>query len=104
MLMKRKEKNTIITDGNEMTMQKNSVAYEKFSSIQTNIQFMERKAGSVQTIAVTSANKGEGKSFFITNYANTSALYKQKTLLIDVDFYNPKISKQFKNKSNARLI
>lgn len=98
MLIKRKERNTIITDGNEMTMQKNSVAYEKFSSIQTNIQFMERKAGTVQTIAVTSSNKGEGKSFFITNYANTSALYKQKTLLIDVDFYNPKISKQYKTK------
>ncbi|AQY52028.1 capsular exopolysaccharide family protein [Listeria weihenstephanensis FSL R9-0317] len=98
MFSKRKEKTTIITDSNEMTMQKNSVAYEKFSSIQTNIQFMERKAGTIKVISVTSSNKGEGKSFFITNYANTSALYKQRTLLIDVDFYNPKISKQFKTK------
>ncbi|MBC6316033.1 CpsD/CapB family tyrosine-protein kinase [Listeria grandensis] len=98
MFTKRRAAETIITTGNEMTMQKNSVAYEKFSSIQTNIQFMEKRAGRIQTIAVTSANKGEGKSFFITNYANTSALYKQKTLLIDVDFYNPKITKQFKTK------
>ncbi|EUJ22628.1 CpsD/CapB family tyrosine-protein kinase [Listeria grandensis] len=98
MFTKRRVAETIITTGNEMTMQKNSVAYEKFSSIQTNIQFMEKRGGRIQTIAVTSANKGEGKSFFITNYANTSALYKQKTLLIDVDFYNPKITKQFKTK------
>ncbi|EUJ28486.1 protein-tyrosine kinase [Listeria floridensis FSL S10-1187] len=86
MKLQRSKKSSII--------QSNEVANEKFSSIQTNIQFMRANGQNVQTITVTSASKGEGKTFFSSNFASTYAQFKQKTLLVDTDFYSPKLSRE----------
>ncbi|EUJ18052.1 hypothetical protein MAQA_09821 [Listeria aquatica FSL S10-1188] len=42
----------------------NRILQEKFSAIQTNIQYMHSQDDIFRTIAITSSNKGEGKTFF----------------------------------------
>lgn len=75
-------------------VEQNELAREKFSGVQTNIQFMRLKEQNIKSIAITSSNKGEGKTFFSSNLAYTCSRFKQKTLLIDTDFHAPKLSKQ----------
>nr|WP_277619779.1 CpsD/CapB family tyrosine-protein kinase [Listeria floridensis] len=70
------------------------MAHEKFSSIQTSIQFMRVNGQKVRSILITSANKGEGKTFFCSNFALTCSQFQQKTLVIDTDFYSPKMSRE----------
>ncbi|EUJ47850.1 CpsD/CapB family tyrosine-protein kinase [Listeria fleischmannii] len=86
---------------NQMTM--NRIIQEKFSAIQTNIQYMHRQDDVFRTVAITSSNKGEGKTFFSTNFAKTYANFKQKVLLIDVDFYSPSLTKQYRLKGRSGL-
>ncbi|MBC1520287.1 CpsD/CapB family tyrosine-protein kinase [Listeria aquatica] len=79
----------------------NSFVQEKLSEVHTNIQFMKKKENKIRTMAITSANKGEGKTFFSSNFAQVYSEFKEKTLLVDTDFYSPKLSKQYK-KINER--
>ncbi len=84
-------------------MSMNRIIQEKFSAIQTNIQYMHRQDDAFQTIAITSSNKGEGKTFFSMNFAKTYAGFKQKVLLIDADFYSPSLTKQCRLKGQNGL-
>ncbi|MBC1521746.1 CpsD/CapB family tyrosine-protein kinase [Listeria aquatica] len=81
----------------------NRILQEKFSAIQTNIQYMHSQDDIFRTIAITSSNKGEGKTFFSINFAKTTANFKQKVLLIDADFYSPSLTKQFRLRGGAGL-
>lgn len=68
---------------------------EHMRTIQTTIQLSKASnEKKIRTIVVSSANKGEGKSFCALNLAKIFATSEKKTLLIDADIYNPRISRQ----------
>lgn len=68
---------------------------EQFRTIKTTIQFIDlNKKAPLKTIAITSANKGEGKSFCALRLAQDFSESGKKVLVIDTDVYNPRISTQ----------
>jgi len=64
---------------------------ETFRSVRTSLQFL-KKGQSKQKILITSSMSGEGKSFIAMNLASAFSYYGKKTLLIEFDLRNPKIS------------
>lgn len=77
---------------------------EHMRTIQTTIQFSKvSNEEKIRTIVVSSANKGDGKSFCALNLAKTFAASGKKTLLIDADLYNPRISSQLNCKMKLGL-
>ena len=71
---------------------------EQFRTIRTNINFMAIDK-PIKTLAMTSANMGEGKSTVTDNVAVVWAQTGQKVLLIDSDLRRPILHATF-NKSN----
>jgi capsular exopolysaccharide synthesis family protein len=67
---------------------------EAYRHLRTNIQFAlpDRVA---QTILVTSANPGEGKSITAANIAVTMAESGRRTVLVDMDLRKPTVHKVF---------
>lgn len=72
-----------------------SVAAEAYRSLKTNIQYssFDKK---YKTIAITSANPGEGKSTTAGNLALTLAEGDAKVLLVDCDMRKPAMHKSFR--------
>lgn len=72
-----------------------SVAAEAYRSLKTNIQYssFDKK---YKTIAVTSANPGDGKSTTAGNLALTLAEGDAKVLLVDCDMRKPAMHKSFR--------
>lgn len=62
---------------------------EVFRSLRTNIQYMS-KSSSCQTILVTSATQGEGKSWIVSNLAVTFAQTGKNVIIIDADMRRPR--------------
>ncbi len=62
----------------------NSVLTESYRTLRTNLQFVINENES-NTILVTSAIQGEGKSFTALNLASVYAFYGRKTILVDFD-------------------
>ena len=52
------------------------------------LQCFNREEG-FRTLAITSLNKGDGRSFIASNLAFMCAEFGRRTLLIDADLYNP---------------
>jgi capsular exopolysaccharide synthesis family protein len=67
---------------------------ESYRHIRTNIQF-SRVDQVVQTILITSSQKGEGKSTSAANIALTMAQSGRRTLIIEADLRRPTVHKQF---------
>ncbi|MBD2028056.1 polysaccharide biosynthesis tyrosine autokinase [Leptolyngbya sp. FACHB-711] len=59
---------------------------ESFKLLQTNLQMMQSSSGqSMQTIVITSAQAGDGKSTIAWYLAQTAASMGQRVLLVDTD-------------------
>ena len=67
---------------------------EAYKSLRTNIKFSSVDK-DLKTIAVTSTDKGEGKSTVSSNLAAAMALDNSRVLLIDCDLRRPTIHKKF---------
>ncbi|MBC2177761.1 CpsD/CapB family tyrosine-protein kinase [Listeria booriae] len=65
---------------------------EKIRSAQVSLQFSLTGLEKAQTIMFTSANKGEGKTFCISNIAKEYAKQGKKVLLVDLDLHRPRLS------------
>ena len=72
-----------------------SVAAEAYRSLRTNIQYssFDKK---YQTLVVTSANPGEGKTTVAGNLALALAQGESKVLLVDCDMRRPSVHKKFR--------
>ncbi|MER2041351.1 CpsD/CapB family tyrosine-protein kinase [Desemzia incerta] len=80
----------------------NSVVSEQFRTIRTNIQFSmvdER----LQSLVITSAGPGSGKSIISANLAATFASEDKKVLLVDADLRKPTVHKTFRVRNNDGL-
>lgn len=75
---------------------------ESYRTLRTNIQFSTFDK-EIQTIVVTSAAPGEGKSTTIGNLAIVMAQSGKKVLLIDCDLRKPSIHKKFRITNQAGL-
>ena len=71
-----------------------SAAAEAYRRIRTNLQFA-RPDTTVQTIAMTSAEQGEGKTTTVANLALAFASAGKDTLLIDADLRHPRLHNIF---------
>ena len=71
-----------------------SAGSESFKILRTNLYFSENES-DIKTIAVTSSNEDEGKSFVAANLAIATAQMGHRTLLIDTDLRNPTLHQIF---------
>ncbi|ADL50660.1 CpsD/CapB family tyrosine-protein kinase [Clostridium cellulovorans] len=72
----------------------NSQISEAYRTLRTNIQFSSLDK-NVKTIVVTSSVAGEGKSTTCANLGVVMAENGYNTILIDCDFRNPSLHRQF---------
>lgn len=72
---------------------------EMFRVIRTRIEFIVQRKTKI-SILVTSAESGDGKTYFCTNLAAVYAMTGKKTLLIDMDIRKPSITERFSLKEN----
>ncbi len=82
---KTKSKDPILA----VTRPKSSFA-EIFRVIRTRIEFIVQRKKDI-VVMTTSAESGDGKTFFSINLAGTYAMSGQKTLLVDMDIRKPNI-------------
>lgn len=75
---------------------------EKIRTLRTNLQFSQVD-GNLQTIVVTSASPGEGKSWMSANLAIAFAQAGSKTLIVDADLRKGRQNKVFKLKNTFGL-
>lgn len=76
----------------KMDFDQNSIVAEKFRMVQTNLQFLKVDNRAIQTIVVTSSKKGEGKTFVAKNLGISFALQGKKTLVVDIDMHQPRLT------------
>ncbi len=88
--LKRKQRKTFLNG--------NSPQGEAIRRLRTNI-FYTMSAASLQTLLVTSAEPGEGKSTVVTNLAYMMAKSGRKIIVVDSDLRRPMLHKRF-NLSN----
>jgi len=99
---KKKSESSVISD--ELIILKNrfSPAAESFSRLKNNIIYQHGNYPP-KTIAVTSAEKGDGKSTIISNLGITLAQEGFKTLVLDTDLRQPKIHTYYNLNSSPGL-
>lgn len=93
---KRKSlKNNKINKGFIIEDTPKSIIAEAYKTLRTNIQYssFDRK---IKTIAITSAEMGEGKTTVASNIALSFAESEKKVILIDCDLRRPAVHKNFK--------
>jgi tyrosine-protein kinase Etk/Wzc len=80
----------------------NSVLTESYRTLRTNLQFIIDESVS-NTLLVTSAVQGEGKSFTALNLASVYAFYGKRTILVDFDLRKSKIRENLTITANKGL-
>jgi capsular exopolysaccharide synthesis family protein len=77
-----------------MQINPNSPVSEAYRSLRFNIEF-SATGREMKTIAVSSANRGEGKSITAVNLAAAFAQAGKKVILVDTDLRNPSVHQAF---------
>jgi len=72
-----------------------SPAAEAYRTLRTNLTFFAALDRPVETLVVTSAAPGEGKSEVLANLAVTMAQSERRTLLVDADLRHPGLHELF---------
>ncbi len=67
---------------------------EMFRVIRTRIEFIVQRKDNIM-ITVTSAESGDGKTYFSANLAAVYAMTERKTLLVDLDIRKPNVYELF---------
>lgn len=79
-----------------------SLVSEQFRRLRTNLNFSSSQE-NLQSLIITSANAGEGKSIVAANLAIVYAQEGKKVLLIDGDMRNPTVHKTFRIKNDIGI-
>ncbi|WP_088810810.1 MULTISPECIES: CpsD/CapB family tyrosine-protein kinase [Listeria] len=77
---------------------------EKIRAIQVSLQLSFLAQKKHKRIMFTSANKGEGKTFCISNIAQEIARQGKKVLLMDMDLHRPRLTRQLSFDRNNGLM
>lgn len=72
-----------------------SPAAEAYRTLRTNLTFFAALDRPVETLVVTSAAPGEGKSEVLANLAVTMAQGERRTILVDADLRRPRLHEVF---------
>lgn len=72
-----------------------SAAAEAYRTLRTNLTFFAALDRPVETLVVTSAGPGEGKSAVLANLAVTMAQGERRTILVDADLRRPHLHDVF---------
>ena len=75
-------------------MLNNKRSSDVYRKLRTNIEF-NNKYPNIQSICLTSVNKGSGTTKIACNLASTFLLNHSNVLLVDCNFNKPKINKIF---------
>lgn len=89
-LTQRASKYLVIGNGNKVQRYIHSPAVEAFRSLYTNIR-LQSPDKPIQSLVISSATMGDGKSTIAINLAKTAAAIGQRVLLVDADLRRPKI-------------
>ncbi|KMT61440.1 capsular polysaccharide biosynthesis protein [Listeria fleischmannii 1991] len=95
----RSRKKLLLFESGEKTFEA-----EKIRSIQVSLQLSLLARKKNKRIMFTSANKGEGKTFCISNIAKEFARQGKKVLLLDMDLHRPRLTKQLLYKGQNGLM
>jgi protein-tyrosine kinase len=91
-----KRKNTKVARGSLMTLEnRNKQGLEQFRSLRSNIHFSSIDK-HIQTIAVSSARSGDGKTMTASNLAVVFSQEGKRVLLVDADLRKPSIHHVFR--------
>jgi capsular exopolysaccharide synthesis family protein len=80
----------------------NNTLYHQFRQLRTVLGLYKKNLS--KRLLITSSISGEGKSFISTNLSITLAASGKKTVLLDLDFRNPKISRTFEVEDQIGII
>ena len=64
---------------------------EGFRLVRSRTEFITKRKTDI-SLLITSAESGDGKTYFATNLAGVYSLVSDKVILIDLDVRNPKLS------------
>ena len=90
MALRKKEADKVITRDSQLLVADNplSNAADEFRILRTNIQYSFTE-NQLSTLAVTSPNKGEGKTTLASNLAASFAQERTMVLLVDTNLRDP---------------
>ena len=75
---------------------------EMFRVIRTRIEFIAQRKTNIM-ISITSAESGDGKTYFGTNLASVYAMTKRKVILVDLDIRKPSVMGRFEKTATKGL-
>ena len=80
-----------------------SLFAECFRIVRTRIEFIAKRKSKI-SVMITSAESGDGKSFFCINLGGIYSLVSRKVLLIDLDLRNPRLSNMIDKSIDRGLV
>ena len=76
---------------------------EGFRLIRSRAEFITKRKTDI-SLLITSAESGDGKTYFATNLAGVYSLVSDKVILVDMDIRNPKLSNELGYKDKKGLV
>jgi capsular exopolysaccharide synthesis family protein len=103
MIFKKKEEIKDYSNSFVIRDDPRSPVSEAFRTLRTNLKFYGSEDHPIQSILISSAFPGEGKSILLTNLALTIAQNGEKVIICDCDLRRPVINKIFKENNRYGL-
>jgi capsular exopolysaccharide synthesis family protein len=80
-----------------------SLFTEGFRIIRSRVEFIVKRKTDI-SVLITSAESGDGKTFFALNLSGVYSLVSDKMILLDMDIRNPRLTEKLGYKNNKGLV